>query len=38
LLREIEDDYEDSPLARMTIEERLIADYDGMGLPPDGIR
>ncbi len=32
LLREIEDDYEGSPLARMTIEERLIADYDGMGL------
>ena len=31
LLTEIEED-SDSPLARMTIEERLIADYDGMGL------
>ena len=32
LLREIEDDCQDSPLAKMTIEERLIADYDGVGL------
>ncbi|HJX85399.1 MAG TPA: error-prone DNA polymerase, partial [Candidatus Angelobacter sp.] len=32
LLRELEDDYADSPLVRMTIEERLIADYAGMGL------
>ncbi len=32
LLRDIEHDDEDSPLARMTTQERLIADYDGVGL------
>ncbi|HYL92993.1 MAG TPA: error-prone DNA polymerase [Alphaproteobacteria bacterium] len=32
LLRGIEEDTHDSPLHKMTLEERLIADYDGTGL------